>query len=282
MSILVWPEALRVAGLSVYERPGWRTNQPLGPLRGLNKIYWHHDASPVGNSPGAWDWITSSYDTKQPSAQLWMDYDGQWRFVGSGAAYHAGVTVNPSDWNTTVGLETDHTINEPYSVKMLDSLHRGFAAICRAEGRGADFVTFHKWEARPLGRKTDPYLGGDPGDTSLWAGQLANQRSIVQGIINGNVEVPFTPDIPTGGNVVPAGEDDDMFVTVQIDGQPVIYVANHVTGKMQGIPNIEQYNISVGQGLYKPVRIVNAREWDVVATSIAQAADPSNVTDRPK
>jgi hypothetical protein len=117
-----------------------------------------------------------------------MDSAGQWRFVGSGVAYHAGVTRNPNDWHTTVGLETDHTVNEKYSQQMLDSLHRGFAAIAKHEGRNADFVTFHKIEATPRGRKTDPYLRLDNGsadDQSTWDAELAEQRGIIQGLITG-------------------------------------------------------------------------------------------------
>lgn len=187
MSILDWPDVLRAVGIDVYERPGWRTNQPLGPLQGLRAYYWHHDASPPGPSPGAWDWITSSYDAANPSAQTWLSYDGQWRFVGSGVAYHAGVTANSSDWNHTVGLETDHTVNEGYTKHQLDVIHRGFAAIAKHEGRGADFVTFHKVEARPIGRKTDPYLsiGRSPDDQSTWNAELNEQRGIIQAIIDG-------------------------------------------------------------------------------------------------
>lgn len=192
MSILEWPDVLRSVGINVYERPGWRNNQPLGPLQGLRKIYWHHDGSPTGSSPGAWDWITSAYDLANPSAQMWLSYDAQWRFVGSGVAYHAGVTVDPTDWHTTVGLETDHTNNEEYTALQRDVLHRGFAAICKHEGRNADFITFHKLEARPLGRKVDPYLtmGNSPDDQSTWTAELVEQRSIIQSIINGT---PVTP-----------------------------------------------------------------------------------------
>lgn len=193
MSILDWPDVLRAAGLDVYERPGWRTNQPLGPLRGLRALYWHHDGSPAGPSEGAWNWITQSYDAAQPSAQLWCSYTGQWRFVGSGIAYHAGSSRHPNDWCETVGLETDQTYNEVYSPALLDSIQRGFAAIAKHEGRDASLVTFHKIEAVPRGRKADPYLrtdNGDPFDESTWDDELAEQRRIIQGHIDGTVSAP--------------------------------------------------------------------------------------------
>jgi hypothetical protein len=203
MSILDWPDVLRAAGLDVYERPGWRTNRPLGPLHTpLRVIYWHHDGSPAGTSPGAWDWITSSYDAQNPSAQLWMDYAGRWQFVGSGIAYHAGASRYPNDWQETVGLETDHTNGEVYSPAMMDSLHRGFAAIAAHEGRGADFVTFHKIEAVPRGRKVDPYLrtdGGSADDQSTWDAELAEHRAAVQAIIDGRGEpAPAPAPAPLG------------------------------------------------------------------------------------
>lgn len=194
MSILQWPDALRGAGCSVFERPGWRNNQPQGglssPLKGL---FWHHDATPAGSTPGGWGWICQSYDAGQPSAQLWMDIVGQWRFAGSGYASHAGVVGGSLSSKNCVGLETDHTSGENYTSAQTESLHRGFAAICKVEGRGSDFITFHKIEASPHGRKQDPWF--KPGfDYAEWQRELGVERRVIQNYIDlGGVVIPPPP-----------------------------------------------------------------------------------------
>jgi hypothetical protein len=71
---------------------------------------------------------------------------------------------------------------------MLWSLVKGFAAIAKHEGRNADFVTFHKMEAVPKGRKVDPYLRGNdgsPDDQSTWQDELDTCRAAIQSLIDG-------------------------------------------------------------------------------------------------
>lgn len=189
MAITDWPAALRAAGLQVQEHNGWpNTPRPQGNLAALQGVFWHHDASPAGNSPGALDWIIGAYNGAEPAAQVWVGTRDNpvWHFVGTGYASHAGVVRGSLTSKNTVGVETDWTINEAGGTALFDSLRRGFAAICQVEGRGADFVTFHKVEASPRGRKTDPYFPGtDPYDDSKWDGQLAAERARIQALIDG-------------------------------------------------------------------------------------------------
>lgn len=193
MGIKQWPAALRAANVTVREVNGFPGNdrgRPM-PLRPAG-VFWHHDASPAGPSPGSLGWITNSYNSGSPSAQIWVDRAGCWYFVGSGYASHAGVVRGPLTSANCIGIETDHTI-EPMAPALLHSMRRGLAAVCRLEGRRADFVTFHKIEATPRGRKIDPYFGGNANDTSKWDAELARERMIINGLIDGGFGLVTAP-----------------------------------------------------------------------------------------
>ena len=197
MALTQWADALAHTPYFKYgvrEWNNWKNNRPLGDLASLDGVFWHHDASSPGPSPGDVDWLITSYNAKQPSAQIIISYDGTWNFVGSGRAYHAGVVRGPLDWSNTVGIETDHTSNEVMSPRLKDSIETGLAVICVLEGRDADFMTFHKIEARPLTRKQDPYFSGDPLDTSQWEGELRTERAIIQTHIN-NIRKGIQPEV---------------------------------------------------------------------------------------
>lgn len=153
-------DILRAAGCRVMIASTW-PSKPLGPVPDPPRaIVWHHDASPPGPSPGALSWITSSYAGQKPSAQFWVDTQGTWWLIGQGKAWHAG-TVGPpykgvADSANSVGIETDHTVGEPWPPVMLDSLRRGTAALLKAWGHGPDRLYFHKQIGYPYGRKVDP------------------------------------------------------------------------------------------------------------------------------
>lgn len=184
MAIQEWPAALRSAGITVRLHNGFPNNDLGRPMpKKIASVFWHHDASPKGYSPGALEWITNSYNSKKPSAQIWVDYQGVWYFVGAGYASHAGTTRGPLGSHNSVGVETDHTVDEPMSPALLASLQLGFAAIAIVEGRNADFVTFHKIEVSPRGRKPDPFFSGNNA-MFRWDTELATQRSIIQGHID--------------------------------------------------------------------------------------------------
>lgn len=203
MSILDWPGHLRAAGVKVQEHNSWRTNRPLGSLPDRPKIVWHHDASPVGPSPGALDWIISSYNSKQASAQIWVGYDGTWHFVGSGVAWHTGDVLPGMPGNyEAVGVETDETTGETWSKALLGSLRIGTAAIARAEGYDPEtWLHFHKTICRPKGRKSDPE-GLD----------LASERRTVRELMQRPNDTPFIdrPDITKPGTpAAPGGADPE-------------------------------------------------------------------------
>lgn len=265
MALTQWADALRSSPYFKYgveEHNNWKNNRPLGDLASLDGVFWHHDASPEGPSPGDVGWLISAYNARQPSAQIIIGYDGTWHFVGSGRAYHSGTVRGPLDWSNTVGIETDHTSYEVMSPRLKDSIETGLAVICVLEGRDAGFVTFHKIEARPLTRKQDPYFGGDALDTSKWEGELATERGIIQQHISniggGQTSTP-TPD---------DDEDDEMYHTYQPNEGPDsggIWVA--CPGFFEPLPSTEYYNALVNSGAAKEVKVIGRREFDVIRDS---------------
>ena len=58
---------------------------------------------------------------------------------------------------TALGVETDHTIGEPWPTAQLDSLRKGTADLLKAFRRTpSDGLYFHQQIAAPVGRKPDP------------------------------------------------------------------------------------------------------------------------------
>ncbi|WP_288797822.1 N-acetylmuramoyl-L-alanine amidase [uncultured Arsenicicoccus sp.] len=169
-------DILRAAGCQVVEHPGWQTRGHGGLATSKPTIVWHHDASPKGRTPGVAAYMLAMLAKLRGSvgdAQLWVDYDGVWHVLGCGKAYHAGVTKPGKPGNpTTLGVETDHTVDEAWPVKQLESLRRGTAALLRAFGHSSGGLEFHKTIAFPPGRKVDP----DGLD-------LSAERTIVGGLI---------------------------------------------------------------------------------------------------
>ncbi|PWW50275.1 peptidoglycan recognition protein family protein [Actinokineospora spheciospongiae] len=150
-------DVLRAAGLAVVEYPGWATRARSGSFapRGL---MIHHDASTVGPSPGVPAFMANPANN---GAQLWVDTAGTWHLIAAGRMPHAGLGTG---WGVaradrgnedTAGVETDHTIGEPWPAAQLDALVRGTAALCKHYGwNPAVAVCGHK-EYAP-GRKPDP------------------------------------------------------------------------------------------------------------------------------
>ena len=198
MSILNWPDHLRAAGIRVQEHNNWRNNRPLGNLPDRPKVIWHHDASPVGPSPGALDWIINAYNRQDASAQIWVSYDGVWHFIGSGVAWHTGAVLpGMPDNYSAVGVETDETTGEVWSSALLDSLRRGTAAIMAAEGMDPDtYLHFHKTICKPPGRKSDPE-GLD----------LGSERQTVRAYMSGRTPNPGKPTPSDPNNAAPGGAD---------------------------------------------------------------------------
>ena len=143
----------RYAGKS-WKQVGW---SGLG-YRELRGIMWHHDASPVGPSPGALNWCM--YSELAPCAAIWVDMNGKWWVYAAGQTNHAGVGSSPLAPNSTgnqvyLGIETDHTLGEKWPRVQLDSLRKGTAALMKHYNLDPkQALEFHKTYAP--GRKNDP------------------------------------------------------------------------------------------------------------------------------
>lgn len=263
MGILNWPDYLRAAGIPVAEHNNWRTNRPLGNLPDRPKIVWHHDASPPGPSPGALDWIIGAYNRQDASAQIWVGYDGIWHFVGSGVAWHTGAVLPGMPDNfSAVGVETDETVGENWSVALLDSLRRGTAAIAAAEGYDPDdWLHFHKTICKPVGRKSDP--------EGL---SLGSERATCKALMRGVAALPAKPvltkpDQPAGGGGAdpkPEEEDEDVAYIVRRDNRTQIdYFYDKTIFKMIADPT--HYDLLRNAGLIKEPHgtAATTNTWDL-------------------
>lgn len=153
---------LRDAGLPVVEYVGWRDRRAPGAFAPRG-VVWHHDASPLGPSPGLPRLIAvvGNATTPPPLAQLWVGYDGTWTVCAGGRCNHAGtgqgwgrIRANRGN-EDAYGVETDHTVGEAWPARQLDSLRVGTRALLRAVGASpADSLCAHR-EYAP-GRKIDP------------------------------------------------------------------------------------------------------------------------------
>ena len=133
---------------------GWN-NVGYRELRG---VMWHHDASPQGPSPGALHWCM--YSQLAPCGAIWVDMQGKWWIFAAGQTNHAGVGSSPLAPNSTgnqyyLGIECDHTLNEPWPREQLDSIRKGTAVLMKHYNLDpAKALEFHKSYAP--GRKNDP------------------------------------------------------------------------------------------------------------------------------
>lgn len=146
---------LHGAGCRVVEHDGWR-QRGHGDFSDLRSVVWHHDASPVGPSPGVPGFMLRNW--AKASANCWVALDGTWHLLAAGVAYHAGkVLPGKPDNFESIGVETDHTTGETWSgVVLLDSLRRGTAGILARLEVDQTGLEFHKTVCSPPGRKTDP------------------------------------------------------------------------------------------------------------------------------
>lgn len=137
-----------------WDQVGWNG---MG-YRELRGIMLHHDASPTGPSPGALSWCM--YSELAPCAAIWVDMRGKWWIYAGGQTNHAGVGSSPLAPNSTgnqyyLGIECDHTLNEPWPKVQLDSIRKGIAVLMQHYKLDpAVALEFHKTYAP--GRKNDP------------------------------------------------------------------------------------------------------------------------------
>lgn len=187
MGALDWmADALRAAGLTVVEYPGWRGRAVAGRFA-PRAVMWHHDASAVGPSPAMAHMIAEvgKTDTAPPLAQCWVDLAGVWHLTAGGRANHAGTgggwgRVPANAGNTySIGIETDHTVGEPWPDVQLACLRRGTRVLLdRLGAHASDALCGHKEYTT---RKPDP----DGLD-------MAAERQIVAGL-NLEADMPLTP-----------------------------------------------------------------------------------------
>lgn len=162
MGALDWmADALRDAGITVVEYPGWKDRAAPGSFapRGL---IWHHDASGAGPSPSLPRLIAEQGNgsTPPPLAQAWVDTFGVWYLTSSNRCNHAGTgtgwgRIRAGMGNTdAIGIETDHTVGEQWPAAQLSSLRRGSRVLLDRLGASAsDSLCGHK---EYTARKVDP------------------------------------------------------------------------------------------------------------------------------
>lgn len=168
--------ALQRAGIVVRGYGAWwsRSAGSFAP-RG---IMLHHDASPIGPSPGVRDWLATGASFA-PASHFWVDMTGVWWVICNGRANHAGgnnfswgaIEANSGNYRT-FGVETDHTIHEVWPAPLYRSLVTGFRAICDTFGWDVDRSVISHKEYAPT-RKIDPdgiYMPTFRGDVKAHAG----------------------------------------------------------------------------------------------------------------
>jgi hypothetical protein len=151
---------LRAAGLPVQEVTGWQTRgsdsfAPLGVLV-------HHTAAPQGKvAPSLTVVVNGREGLSGPLCQVLIDRNAIVHVIAAGRANHAGtggplpdVPVNLGNHHL-IGIEAEHDgRNEPWTPRMIDTMHMATAAILTRLGKPAAHCWGHK-EWAPT-RKPDP------------------------------------------------------------------------------------------------------------------------------
>lgn len=164
---LIWiAGALRAAGLTVVEQPGWQTRgrAEMGTVRG---VLCHHTGGALrGNAPSLALVQNGRADLPGPLSHLVLGRDGTFYVVAAGRCNHAGagswqgVTAGNSSF---IGIEAENagTGNDPWPAAQIDAYARGVAAILRYIKAPAIMCAGHKEYALPKGRKIDPAFDMD-------------------------------------------------------------------------------------------------------------------------
>jgi hypothetical protein len=167
-----------------WDQVGWNG---MG-YRELRGIMLHHDASPTGPSPGGLHWCM--YSELAPCGAIWVDMKGKWWVFAAGQTNHAGVGASPIAPNSTgnavyLGIECDHTLNEPWPKQQLDSIRKGIAVLMKHYKLDpAVALEFHKTYALPVGRKNDPDRLDLKQERRRVARLMKAKPSLVQSLLN--------------------------------------------------------------------------------------------------
>jgi N-acetylmuramoyl-L-alanine amidase-like protein len=161
---LTWlPEVLKIAGLKVEERSGWR-NRGRGDVGSIKGVMCHQTSGPrpnAGNMPSLGVITDGRADMPGPFAQLALGRDGTFFVVAAGRADHAGrgVWQGISTGNSSfIGIMAENSglSDDPWPRAQLVAYMQGVAAILKKIDAKAIMCCGHKEYALPRGRKDDP------------------------------------------------------------------------------------------------------------------------------
>jgi hypothetical protein len=165
-SALWLADALRDAGCTVVEMPGWKSagRAEMGIVKG---VLCHHTAGSLhGNNPSLSLIQRGREDLPGPLSHLMLGRDGTFFVVAAGRCNHAGAGVwqGITSGNTHfIGIEAENagTAADPWPEVQVDAYAKGVAAILKHVGAPAIMCVGHKEYALPRGRKIDPSFNMD-------------------------------------------------------------------------------------------------------------------------
>lgn len=202
MALTDLADVLRNAGLTVIELPGWQGRGEGGSFNPIG-ILLHHDAMGLGfNSNPGDDMNVPDYMSQNGNdgSQLWVRRDGAWVAMAAGRKWHAGAGQGYGDvpaggGNTGfLGVETDHTVGDPWPAEQLDAINRGCRALAQHYGWKASNCAGHKEYAPD--RKIDP----ESFDLDAWRQFIARADTPSKPAPGGNTPTapPTPPKADTG------------------------------------------------------------------------------------
>ena len=164
---LLWvPQALRDAGLTVVECPGWQT-RGHGDMVTPKMVLCHHTADKIGTAMKAElpTLINGRPDLAGPLCNLGLDRAGTFYMVAAGRAYHAGAGAWHGVFNGNsegIGIEAENNgLGEPWPDIQMKAYAKGCAALLKHIHAAPIMCAGHKEYALPHGRKSDPSFDMD-------------------------------------------------------------------------------------------------------------------------
>lgn len=180
-------DTLRKAGCALQEVPGWTTRN-RGELSGIRAIIIHHTAgAATGDYPSLPVVRDGRSDLPGPLAQLGVGRSGLVYVFSSGKANHSYPALR-TEWTNayTIGIEVESVGTGPlWPLVQIHGAARAAAVLCVRYALPVSAVLGHKEVCSPPGRKPDPV--GIPGD-------MPEFRALVQQYMNGDGEMPLTPE----------------------------------------------------------------------------------------